>query len=1036
MNCILIVVRYINGQSHRSVGMSDNDSEGALLKTIVGGADSVGSQLDFDVEDGAEPLGVSTSEYRNIFRDIEKTLEPSNDFLGEILNSGRELYVPEFQRRYSWEDENHDQFWSSVMDLFTNLHEEEMEGGQLDLDTTESDDRHEEFYFGTIYLAEATDQETGDEIYQVIDGQQRLATLFILFNQINDRLKAYEHATGESDEFSSEIHAGIQFFRGAMVRKLLYTNIMNDGNGNSLRLNMTDHDNPYFKILFDEKISRVIGYLEGMKDGSAPNWRLIRKTIEEDLDREDELEGLDLDDLHLEGSYNTVEEVLNQTKYRAGPHKKLLRANEQYSEYIDVLLDEELDLAKDELRKRSIALINLSIVLLSAFRIVKCRFREPVADTLKIDVFKSLNETGSSLDLHDKIRARVVAKFGINSDPATDFDDLVEFFGEDSGKIKEYLVNYLLSIEEEEIYQKGVVKDNLLQAFATRKSTVRPVRSRLVQEDEDDDAPEEFIKSIKKHAQKYRDLNNSSSEEQISLEDTYFDDDTVQYECESILQDLDGDQWMPFVFRMYVKLAEDSTIVTGKFFRDMLRLSETFMLRSSFSTSAATAIDRVFIAGCYHFNNANVPEFDDISVYDDTKEWIEDIDEFSSNTRRIMEAHFINESSWSKISGGEIVRNMHSPSWSNPKGILKKLGRENALSSSGLGRSGPIREKEIDFSSIEREHIFPQNPIQSTKKNEFAWYKGFFKIEEGEAPSQEIEAVYESAVDDESDEENISDRLDALSEVYRDDIGNSIILQDKLNNKVNNSLFSIKILWYYLRAYRDLRDFGEYVGKYEDLDLEVKDFVQLIIEFGSTLSDGELQLMLKVVAEVFETVSVDDINSWSHVSISQEPKITPSGFSNGFDELEDFYEAFDLEGDSHDDLREEYQEYEINGSKLVSDEDDNEEIGVKTFINDAIESVISGIASNYNETTARDADEEEDENDNESYNSGEDGNTIVTKFNKKWTWRTVIDRKASLIIDLKNLIELDTVENEFRNYDNLEAEIKYHKERVEEAIRY
>ncbi|GAB6878223.1 hypothetical protein JCM17823_04970 [Halorubrum gandharaense] len=1015
--------------------MRNNGSEGALLKTIIGGSDSVGSQLDFDAKDGADDLDVSTSEYRDIFKDIGDTLEPKNEFLGEILNSGRELYVPTFQRRYSWEDENHDQFWASVMDLFTSLHSKELESGKLDLKPAGSEDRLEEFYFGTIYLAEETDGETGDEIYEVIDGQQRLATLFIVFNQINKRLKSYEVAVDDSAEYSSNTHEGIKFFRGAMVRKLLYTNIMNDGNGNSLRLNMTAHDDPYFKSLFDEKISRVAEYLEGMKDGSFPDWRLIRGTIEDDLERAGELEDLELEDLNLDESYDSLDEVLDQSKYKAGSHEKLISANKQYGEYIDLLLDEELDLGDNELRKRSIALINLSVILLSAFRIVRCRFTSPVDDTLKIDVFKSLNETGSSLDLHDKIRARVVAKFGINSDPATTFDSLVEYFGEDSGRIKEYLVDYLLSVESETIYKKGTINDNLLQAFATRKSSMRPIPSRLVEEDDDDDSPEEFIKSIEKHADKYRDLKSAGSEEKFSLDSSYFDDDTIQYECESILQDLNGDQWRPFVFRMYVKLAEDSTIVNEQFFRDMLELTEIFMIRSSFSRSKATAIDQVFIAGCYHFNNANVPDFGDISVYDEDDDWIEATEEFSSNTRQIMEAHFINESSWGKLSGGEIVRNMHSPSWSNPKNILKKIGRKNALSSSGLGRSGPIGPRKIDFASIEREHIFPQNPTQLSKENEYAWYQHFFKIDEDDAPSEELRAVYESAVDDDTDEERIQDRLNDLSEAYLEDIGNSIILQDDLNNKVSNRLFSIKIIWYYLRCYRDLTDFGEYLGDYDNLDIEVEDFVKLVCEFGSALNDGEIKLLLKVTVGVFETVSIDNINSWTtDVTISQEPRITPSEFSDEFDELSKFYEEFDLDGGTHSDLRNRYDLYEINDAKLVHETDDNEEVKIKMFINDSIESIISKIASKYDETTREESDSDGDDDDIESTDTADD--LIVTEFNKKWNWKKVVDRKSSLIIELKKLVQLDTVNDEFRDHDSNEEEMEYHKRRVEEALRY
>lgn len=75
-------------------------------------------------------------------------------------------------------------------------------------------------------------------------------------------------------------------------------------------------------------------------------------------------------------------------------------------------------------------------------------------------------------------------------------------------------------------------------------------------------------------------------------------------------------------------------------------------------------------------------------------------------------------------------------------------------------------------------------------------------------------------------------------------------------------------------------------------------------------------------------------------------------------------------------------------------------------------------------------------NSDEGDNSTEVGDTIITELNKKWTWKAVVDRKAWLVVDLKSLVELDTVDNEFRKYGGREAETDYHKERVEEAIRY
>jgi uncharacterized protein with ParB-like and HNH nuclease domain len=619
--------------------VSPEDSNRALSETVIGGSDGIGSQLGFNVEEGARKFDVKASDSRDIFRDIEETLTPKNSFISTILSSGRDLHVPEFQRKYSWEAENHDEFWASVMDVFSQLNEAELSDGALNLDSSGNNSKIEESYFGTIYLAESTNEKTGEDIYEVIDGQQRLATVFIILNEINSLLKEYKQGVKNSDAGSSDVLKGIDYFQAGIVQKVLYANIINDGNADYLRLKMTDHDNPYFKIIFDDEISRIVSRLEALPDGSAPHWRIIRKVIEEDLQRGEKLDDLDLDDVETDRNYNSLKELLDESRYRADPHTRLLDARNEYEQYLQALLNEELELDEDAYRERALVLINLSILLLSSFRIIECKFSEPVDETLKIDVFQSLNETGKSLELHDKIRARVVAKFNMGSDEAKWFDELVQKFGENSDKIKDYLVDYLLAIESDKIYKKGTVSQNLLQAFSTRSSNRRPIDSKLVETD--DHNPRDFIRAINEHADKYNEISSDSEEPGVSLNDAYFSTDQIQHECEAIIEDLDSEQWKPFVLLMYIELAQGSPIVSETFFRDMLRLVERIMLRSSFSPAVATAIDKTFIAACVKYNTTSIPEFDKISVYDSDEEWIEEIDEFSDDPKRNMEAHMI-----------------------------------------------------------------------------------------------------------------------------------------------------------------------------------------------------------------------------------------------------------------------------------------------------------------------------------------------------------------------------------------------------------
>ncbi|WP_222912673.1 hypothetical protein [Natrinema sp. SYSU A 869] len=134
------------------------------------------------------------------------------------------------------------------------------------------------------------------------------------------------------------------------------------------------------------------------------------------------------------------------------------------------------------------------------------------------------------------------------------------------------------------------------------------------------------------------------------------------------------------------------------------------MLRNTFASGAATSINQTFISACVKYNQEATPEFDEITAYED-EEWMDDIDDFSDDPERIMEVYMVANSSWNKLSGGQLIRKFYDPDWSNIKPILKKLARVNTSTGSERGRSGAVEgHKTIDFSELEREHILPKEP--------------------------------------------------------------------------------------------------------------------------------------------------------------------------------------------------------------------------------------------------------------------------------------------------------------------------------------
>lgn len=83
-------------------------------------------------------------------------LDTRTTSFGDLIGNGKLYKVPDFQRDYSWKEENWEDLWQDILFL------------------TESDSSH---YMGAIVLQNS---ETSDKDFTIIDGQQRLATLSII----------------------------------------------------------------------------------------------------------------------------------------------------------------------------------------------------------------------------------------------------------------------------------------------------------------------------------------------------------------------------------------------------------------------------------------------------------------------------------------------------------------------------------------------------------------------------------------------------------------------------------------------------------------------------------------------------------------------------------------------------------------------------------------------------------------------------------------------------------------------------------------
>ena len=86
--------------------------------------------------------------------------------LNEILGNGKIYFVPQFQRDYSWEQDNLDDLWADLLNIYQT-----------------SGEAH---YMGSIVLQ--VKGEPGDKQFWIIDGQQRFTTLSLLTLAIINKL--------------------------------------------------------------------------------------------------------------------------------------------------------------------------------------------------------------------------------------------------------------------------------------------------------------------------------------------------------------------------------------------------------------------------------------------------------------------------------------------------------------------------------------------------------------------------------------------------------------------------------------------------------------------------------------------------------------------------------------------------------------------------------------------------------------------------------------------------------------------------------
>lgn len=165
-------------------------------------------------------------------------IKPYDKTVRDLLGSKRQFVIPRFQREYSWDKKNYQEF---LEDMLGNLI---IKDGRIS---------SSQYFLGTMLFignfAEGTEQEI-----QVVDGQQRLTTITILFSAMSDIFLTLGERT--------------------LSRQLFAYIMTEDDDGNEVRILKSKTSYPFFSYFIQDKEKKM------SPDATTEEEHCIKETYE------------------------------------------------------------------------------------------------------------------------------------------------------------------------------------------------------------------------------------------------------------------------------------------------------------------------------------------------------------------------------------------------------------------------------------------------------------------------------------------------------------------------------------------------------------------------------------------------------------------------------------------------------------------------------------------------------------------------------------------------------------------------------------
>jgi|AntDeeMetagen285_2_1112576.scaffolds.fasta_scaffold00163_3 uncharacterized protein with ParB-like and HNH nuclease domain len=733
----------------------------------------------------------------------------------------RNFRIPDYQRGYQWEEENWEQLWEEIDKLFQT-------------DAARAEASINDVFFGSMFFAEREGEDVGEEdieeLYDVIDGQQRLTTLTILFKIMADQLYKQLDEGDLHREFSGEV---------TDIENLVYQQV-GVGTENRVSLIPNRHHKSFFDaVLGDEddlleyllSCDRVHGntkydaiqvqdYLDAFGIDETDYLAAIDddEYYEDDVDRRSNLTSNQLTNVQSQDDMSSVDVESNFANDLLTNKVEISDENQNFIDayvfYRDNLVERlnEFETPK----QRSLSLINLKNHILHSFQVGYFEVQND-QPRLLMKIFEILNDRGMELKKADVMRTRIVACF--RDDPSRDeyvkkWEEIVSLFGND--RIIEFLRTYFVITGHAK--SRGELKDHLLEAFVQNPGP--NTNPKLDSQIETPGEAKEFIDDLTIYAKYYdhiTDINNKG----IDLGED--GDEEVANEADRIITRLrkaDTSIWEPLVLGVYHDIVEND-ISKQETLVKLLRAVESMAIRK-FAAMDTHTRDRAYA-------NA-VEEYHSDGIDGDLVDVLTDIETEDPNTvgERLVESFY--QRQWGKQWGKQILRKIVSENFSTSQSQMV------------------LRQLNLNEDIVHLEHIFPQTPIRSSNGDKYEWFKQFFKTDEDE----EIQDMISSFIENENDE-----TLNEIAEHYQSDIGNLTLLHYQGNISIGNELFDAKAL-----KYKSTEDFCELTTSEYICDYVLAAYASHFEEYAH-LVEAETKL---------EAEEADDDNghTWSDIAASLE----------------------------------------------------------------------------------------------------------------------------------------------------------------------